>query len=51
MKSEEDLIFLIYFPDDLLDQMAELQNLPVRILEFNEVVPFKNYAEDIYEAF
>jgi hypothetical protein len=42
---------IIYFADDLLDQVAELNNIEVRLLDKNQTLPFKNFAEDIYEQF
>lgn len=31
--------------------MAELDELPVRLLDINYALPFKDYAEDMFEAF
>ena len=45
------MLFIVYFPDEILDQMAELEELPVQLLDSDNILPFKDYAEDIYEAF
>ncbi|CDW85080.1 anoctamin-like protein [Stylonychia lemnae] len=50
LNPDRDLL-VIYFSDDLLDEMAEIYELPVRLLDQNQSVPFKNYAEDVYEQF
>ena len=31
--------------------MAEQDELPVRLLDINYCIPFKDYAEDLFEAF
>jgi len=45
------LVLVIYFPDELLDQMGELLEVDVRLLNFNRTYPFKNHADDLYESF
>jgi len=48
---KEIVNLVIFFPDKLLDWMAEIEELPVRLLEINQTMPFKNHAHEIFEAF
>jgi hypothetical protein len=42
-------ILVIYFADDTLDKMAEILEVPVRLLDIGQCVEFKNHAEDMFE--
>jgi hypothetical protein len=44
-------MLVIYFSDDLLDQMAEIHEVKVRLLDHGQTIQFKNHAEDLYEQF
>ena len=45
------MIVLIYFPDELLDQMAEILEIDTRLIDYSLAIPFKDHAEDLYEQF
>lgn len=42
---------MVYFPQEVLDQMAELLDLECRIHDRNETHQFKAYAKDLFEKF
>ena len=44
-------MILIYFPDELLDQMAEIHEVQVRLLDSMQTAPFKDHAEELFEQF
>eukprot|EP00347_Sterkiella_histriomuscorum_P001432 403372059 len=49
--NESMVIIVIYFSNELLDQMAEIYGLPVRLLDENQAIQFKDHAEENYEQF
>lgn len=42
---------LIFFQDELLDEMAEILELQVRLIDTGQTAPFKDHAEDLFEQF
>ena len=44
-------ILVIYFSNEVLDQMAEISDVKCRLLDYNESLNFKNHAEELYEQF
>ena len=50
-KNKENTNIIIYFSDDVLDQMAEINRLKCRLLDQNVSTYFKNHAEELFEQF
>jgi len=44
-------VLVIYFSNEVLDYMAEIYKVKCRLLDYNQTVPFKTHAEDIFEQF
>lgn len=49
--NKSETIIVIFFSDDVLDKMAEILEVKVRLLDKGQAVPFKNYAEEMFEQF
>lgn len=47
--SNENTILVIYFSDEILDKMAEIFEVQVRLLDYNYNVEFKTYAVEMFE--
>lgn len=44
-------MLVIFFSNELLDKVAEVYELPVRLLDMDQAIQFKDYAEEIFEEF
>jgi hypothetical protein len=49
--NKDHTIIAINFSDDVLDQVAELEGLEVRLLDLKQTLPYKIHADDLYEQF
>lgn len=45
----EYTILVIYFSDEVLDYVAEINNMQCRLLDSKATAPFKTFASDLYE--
>lgn len=44
-------MLVVYFADDVLDQVAEINQVQCRLLNQKATLPFKQYAIELYEQF
>lgn len=44
-------MLVIYFSNEILDQVAEIQRVKCRLLTFRISTEFKHYASDMFEQF
>ena len=48
---ENKLSVVLYFEDSVLDLMAEMMKMPVRMSEYNVNAEFKCFASDMFDQF
>lgn len=49
--NKTETILVIFFSDEILDQMAEIEKVKVRMLDEGVTMKFQNHAEDMFEQF
>jgi hypothetical protein len=49
--NNQHTILMVYTPDSLLNQMAEIQKVNTRLLDYNTSLPFKTYSSELFEQF
>lgn len=47
----DNKIIVLYFPQDILEQMAELSDMRCKLKDSNYLHQFKIYARDLFENF
>ena len=51
LKDDKNLLIVIYFRDEFINQMGEQYGVECRLSAFNIITEYKCYANDLFESF